>query len=154
VANDWVDEYAESWSDDDRRRKESLRLAKIVADGSRFFIKKLWETVENDLARFHGKAGDTGLRGRFRPESSFILEREKFPVIELDIQIENGYLSYTFRTTFDHASETQEQIGKFMVAADENGRLQVRKNGGYFKSYAELSQFLLKLAFDYLRQNL
>jgi hypothetical protein len=27
---------------------------------SRFFIKKLWETVEGDLARFHGKAGDTG----------------------------------------------------------------------------------------------
>jgi hypothetical protein len=152
VPNDWVNKYMESWNHDDQQREADLRRAQFVSAGSLALFKSLWKQVEGDVAQFHDGGGDPRLIAQFIPSSALVVTRREFPMIELMVKVENGYITYKRLWKFDHPSFMEEVEGQFIITSDLQGRLQVKRNGEPFADHSELSQLLLTPVFEYIRK--
>jgi hypothetical protein len=153
VPDDWVNDHLKSWADDDRRHEAELRQAEFVSAGSLALFKLISEQLEADITKFHNAGGDRRLKSQFIPSNGHWVTRREYPMVELKVKAENGYITYSLQRQFDHASKLEETKGAFLITSDLQGRLQVRKNGEPFKNHSELSQLLLLPVFEYIRQN-
>lgn len=152
VPSDWVNKYMGSWDHDDQEREADLIRAQFVSARSLALFKSLWKQVEADVAQFHNGGGDSRLIAQFIPSSALVVTRREFPMIELTVKVENGYITYKRLWKFDHPSSKEEVEGQFMITSDLQGRLQVKRNGEPFADHSELSELLLTPVFEYIRK--
>jgi hypothetical protein len=147
VADDWVEKYRAERKAEGQESEAELIKAKHAQAGAPRLFKTIADRVKRDVEAY----GDNSLHYGFVPSSKFIVRRPSYPAVELEVTLSGVAVEYEYRFMMDGASERTTSNGVILIKADLAGNVQAFQNGLPFKDEIEVSEFLLKLVFDYLQ---
>ena len=152
MADDWVDKYLKSWSQDAQRREISLRRARLVDQGASRFFDDLSRRVKKDIETFQSFAKDPDLLVVRQP-GRFSVTRNNYPMPKLEVLLNGPTIEYVFSCRVDRSqAEFQEdKRGQISLDSDLSGNVQARVNGRLLADDSELSEFLLTPLFNCLK---
>ena len=152
VMPDTIEEYLNSWEDDNNRRSDDRTKARFVAQAGQQFFADIWKAVQSDLAVFQKKFKDPTLRQVFDARSAFTVSRDNYPQVKLEVALSIPHVVFTRHSRVSSRSEeTEDAKGCILLESDLKGNIQASYNGNVLPDYKAISRFLLVPLFEYLR---